>query len=499
MKKIIIVGAGVAGLTAGIFGQLNGFSTTLIEKNSLAGGECMGWNRKGFHIDGCIHWLVGTKEGTDINDLWKTVGALDGVDIYHPQEFMVFHHEGIAINLHRDIEVLKEEWLKLSPEDEACIVEFCDDVTKIQSFDVPAGKPIDLMKLKEKISFILSMKDAGMIMRKYGKMDLKTYASRYKHPAIREMFANFLPGGYRASSLFFGLAMFMKGQASLPRGGSFEFSNRMKNRYLELGGNLSLKTEVKVINIEGNKATGVTLKDNTFIEADYVLAACDAHHVFNSLLNNNYQDRAFTKRFNNKELYPLASQIQVSLSVDTTMDNFPRTQSFAVEPIKLMNQSIDRLAITHFSYEPSFAPMGKTIITVAINQFEKDVKDWFELHKDKEKYQNTKENLGNKVASCIEAAIPELKEKVNLLDVTTPITYSRYCNAYQGSFMAFLPTIKGKGMSHTGKIKGLENVFITGQWLQPPGGLPVALLTGKDSIMRLCIKENKSFINNRQM
>ena len=62
-KKIVIVGGGIAGLAAGIYGRLEGYEVDIYEKNPIAGGQCMGWNRKGCHIDNCIHWLTGTKKG----------------------------------------------------------------------------------------------------------------------------------------------------------------------------------------------------------------------------------------------------------------------------------------------------------------------------------------------------------------------------------------------------------------------------------------------------
>jgi phytoene desaturase len=77
--------------------------------------------------------------------------------------------------------------------------------------------------------------------------------------------------------------------------------------------------------------------------------------------------------------------------------------------------------------------------------------------------------------------------------VASPQTYERYCNAYRGAFMAFWPTLKGKQLAHNGQIRGLDNLVLSGQWLQPPGGLPVALITGKDAIMRLCRKVKKEF------
>lgn len=64
MKKIIVIGAGIGGLSAGIYGRLAGYEVDIYEKNPVAGGQCMGWNRKGHHIDNCIHWLTGTREGS---------------------------------------------------------------------------------------------------------------------------------------------------------------------------------------------------------------------------------------------------------------------------------------------------------------------------------------------------------------------------------------------------------------------------------------------------
>ena len=50
-RRIAIVGAGVGGLAAGIYGQLNGFETHVFEAQPAAGGQCSGWQRKGYRFD----------------------------------------------------------------------------------------------------------------------------------------------------------------------------------------------------------------------------------------------------------------------------------------------------------------------------------------------------------------------------------------------------------------------------------------------------------------
>ena len=81
MAKAVIVGGGVAGLSAGIFAQLTGFDTEILEAHQKAGGNLTGWDRGEYHIDNCIHWLTGTNPVTDLYGMWETLGALGGVDI----------------------------------------------------------------------------------------------------------------------------------------------------------------------------------------------------------------------------------------------------------------------------------------------------------------------------------------------------------------------------------------------------------------------------------
>jgi len=75
-KKIIIIGAGMGGLAAGIYGQLNGYETSIFEQHYAPGGQCASWRRKGYTFDGCIHHLFGCAEGSHVYEFWKEIGAM---------------------------------------------------------------------------------------------------------------------------------------------------------------------------------------------------------------------------------------------------------------------------------------------------------------------------------------------------------------------------------------------------------------------------------------
>lgn len=497
MKKIVIIGGGISGLTTGIFAQKNGFESVILEKHHTLGGECTGWDRQGYHIDGCIHWLVGTKEGTNIYDLWNVVGALEGVEIYHPESFMAVEHNGSTVHFYRDIDLLRSSWLEISPEDKEAIEGFCKDIKMLHSFSIPADKPMDIMSITEKIKFILSMKDAVKIMQKYGKIRVKELAMKFKHPALREAIASFMPeGDYSAISVIFPLGTFTGGQSSIPMGGSRELAQRMVRKYLSLGGELETSCEAVEAYIEGETVKSIKCKNGKSYGGDYFIAACDAKVLYEQLLQGRYPDSEFEKRYSDPETYPLASNIYIGIGYEGEMNDIPRTLKFPVESMDIMqNQKpIDYLQMTHYGYEPNFAPKGHTAITFAINQFKPELDEWERLAKHKEAYNKEKDRIGKAVIQGMETRFPHMKGKLKLLDVATPQTYVRYCNAYRGAFMAFWPTIRGKSLVHTGRIKGLSNIVLSGQWIQPPGGLPNAVITGKDTIMRLCKKEKQKFV-----
>ncbi|WGM90262.1 MAG: NAD(P)/FAD-dependent oxidoreductase [Candidatus Bathyarchaeum tardum] len=492
MKTIVVIGGGIAGLTAGIFAQKNGFKSIVLEKNHTVGGECTGWDRQGYHVDGCIHWLVGTKEGTPLRQLWDEVGALDSVEIYDPESFMVVEHDGVTVHFYRDLKKLKQSWLEISPEDSESIENFCKDIEKLHSFLMPVGKPIDMMNIIETFKFLLSMKDAGYVMKKYGKISVVGFAENFKHPALRTAIASFLPeGDFSAFSVIFPLGTFTGGQSSIPLGGSKALALRMANRYLSLGGSIQTSCEAMELSINEPRVKSVTCQNGRTFEADYFVVACDAKVLYDCLLKRKYLDPQFEKRYNDPEIYPLTSNIYIAIGYAGKMDNVPRTFKFPVRAlnIKQNQKPMEHLQMTHYGYEPRFAPKGHTVITVAINQFEPELLQWEKLSKDKKAYIKEKNRIGQAVIHAIEARFPHMIGKLELLDVATPHTYKKYCNAYKGAFMGFWPTIHGKTMVHTGKIKKLKNIFLSGQWLQPPGGLPVAAVTGKDTIMRICKAE----------
>jgi len=192
----------------------------------------------------------------------------------------------------------------------------------------------------------------------------------------------------------------------------------------------------------------------------------------------------------------LTASVQVWAGVGADLSNEPEFISFELkEPIVVAGYSHKRIVFKNYCYDKSMAPEGCSVLTAF---FHTDEFDWWkELYNDKEAYNAEKERIANEVKAIIEARFTAARGKVEQLDVATPMTYVRYCNAWRGSWMAWVmsPTLKARAMPM--RLKGLAGFVMAGQWIMSPGGLPTAAMTGRWAIQHLCAIENKPFVKEQ--
>ena len=493
-KKVIIIGAGISGLTAGVYLLDNGYDVSIYEKHYIAGGECTGWFRDGTYIDGCAHWIVGTNPKSDLYPLWHHIGAINENTIIHETEyFNCYDVDGEKVTIYADLKKLEEELIRISPDDKKIILRLIKDIKAYQHVRVPAQKPIDMMNLWDLTKFgIHFLPMLGAYLRLW-RTSSTEFAARFKSPILRDVFSRILGPDYNIHSLAYVMQALSKRDAGVIEGGSKVFADNVAKHFQELGGHLYLKTPIKRIVVENNLAKGVRLEDDTFIEADYVLASCDLHHTLYNLLDDKYTPQVFKERFDNPKDYPLNDCFLFAYKVTSDTSKLPKMINFkATKPIEFASTKIDYISIRNHSFDKKIND-NCTCFTVLITCHE----DAYDILKklDKEDYKKKKEEIGNQIRDEIINYYRINSEDIKLIDVTTPLTYERYCNAYKGSYMSFITTRNVKGLMQKGVMKDIPNLFLSGQWLMSPGGLPIAVFTGKHAAIRICKKDKKKFVN----
>lgn len=486
MKKVVIIGGGIAGMTAGVLLQKAGFQTEIYEKNALPGGLCTGWKREGYFIDNCIHWLTGTRPGSGLHELWKEIGALgDGVELHKKEMFFSSKLDGWVLTFWRDKERTRKEMLELSPEDEKEINKLIDYVSMAENMTVPVEKPFDAMNPIDFIKLGMSMKEMGKVMKAYGNMDMKELAMRFKNPLIRRAITDYMPRGYQAYAFLVSYATVTGGNGDIPAGGSFKMSLRVAQKYKEYGGVLHTNAEVEKIILRGKRAEGILLKSGAKVSADFVICACDTNYTFHKLLPEAYMPGGLKKMYEEREKYPVNSGFQIAYAVDGGFGELTGTRVFSCEPLKVGSRSVYCMSVQSYDYDPDFAPEGKMILQSNFSQTEEDYRYWEVLYADKEAYRKQKNKTARAAMERVVTEYPFLAGKLRVLDVWTPMTYTRYCNSYKGAYMSFVMTRQAKSITVPGKVKGLDNVLLASQWLMGPGGLPTAAAMGKFAAWRI--------------
>ncbi len=124
-KKAIIIGAGITGLSAGCYLQMNGYDTEIFELHNIPGGLCTSWKRKEYTFDGCIHWLVGSSPADNFYTLWNELIDMKSIEFVDHNEYIrVESEDGACIRVFTDIEKLENEMLDKAPEDREIITTF---------------------------------------------------------------------------------------------------------------------------------------------------------------------------------------------------------------------------------------------------------------------------------------------------------------------------------------------------------------------------------------
>lgn len=492
-KKIVIVGGGIAGLSAGIYGRLAGYDVDIYEKNPIAGGQCMGWNRKGCHIDNCIHWLTGTREGTSLRKVWETVGALDkNTKFADCDSFYTSIAGGVRVTLWKDLERTEKELLQLSPNDEEEIKKFITHVKYAAECEMPTEKPMDAMGFTDYIRMAGSMANMPKVMKEYGSIDLEELSGRFQHPALKALFTDYMPKEYVASSFLVSYASIVSGNGEIPLGGSLAMAQRMGKRFQDLGGRLHCNTPVSRILIEKEKAVGIETPDKKTMRADYVISSVDTMEMFGRLIGKNYMDRRWRSCYGNNEKYPLFTAVQAAFVVERKRYAGKGTIFFDCAPFETGGKKVERISVKSYEYEPDFAPIGKTVLQVNVPQFDREYFYWKGLTR--EEYEKQKKETIKAIEERLLTQFPGLQGHMEFLDCWTPLTYERYCNAYHGAYMGFITRKDVKSFRVKGTVKGIKNLYIASQWIMAPGGLPVAVTAGKFAVWRIVRKDKKQML-----
>ena len=483
----------MGGLSAGCYGQMNGYKTRIFEMHDRPGGLCTAWKRNGYTVDGCLHWLTGSAPSAGMYKLWEELGMVQGQQIYNPERFYRFESkDGRVFDFFTDLARLEKHMLEIAPEDKSVIKRTIKAIRSFSRMNMPVDKAPELYSVSDMLKMVFSVLPVMGGFSKYSVLTVKELAESFTNPLLRAAWQNAWLPEFASLFILMTLGWMHKKQAGYVLGGSMKLSRAIEKRYLDLGGEINYRARVAKILVENDCAVGVILQDGTEHRADYVISAADGHATIFDMLEGKYVNEKI--RINYEQMPIFQPLIYIGIGVNRKFDDIPPAISGLcielTDPVIIAGAEQKWLNVRIHNFDPSLAPADQTLVTVMV---ESGFDYWSKLHEDLEQYWAEKARVSKIIIEQLEKRFPGFKSQVEMIDVATPVTFQRYTGNWQGSYEGWqmTPDIVTLRMDKT--LPGLDNFFMAGQWVMPGGGIPSGALTGRYVTQMICKRDGRKF------
>ena len=495
-KKVNIVGAGIAGLSAGCYLRMNGYDTEIFELHTTPGGLCTSWNRGDYIFDGCVHWLVGSSPASNFYNLWNELIDMKQLKFVDHQEYIrVEDKNGQFISVRTNLDELEQELLEKAPEDKEITREFIGAARKFLPMQMPIEKAPETYNLLDGIKLVFKFMPYLRDLKKWMRIPAAEFAKKCRNPLLEKTFELMFVPEMSVLFLIITLAWMHKQCSGYPIGGSLKFARLIEKKYLELGGKIHYKSRVKKIITKDDAAKGVLLENGETHPADIVVSAADGYATIFQMLEGKYTNKKILNYYENYKIFP--SYLQVSLGISRTFPDAPHTLAFLLEKPLVIDPGTNagEIEVRVFNFDPTMAPQGKTVITCLFSSY--NYQYWMDLREnDKKKYKDEKKRITDEVIEILEKKFGNIKSHVEVTDISTPATVIRYTNNWKGSLEGWLWTPEAGFKSMKKTLPGLKDFYMAGQWVEPGGGLPPAIMSARNITQIICKKDKKKFITS---
>jgi len=499
---VIIIGAGMGGLSCGAWLAHKGVKVLVIEQNVQPGGLCSSYKRKGFNFTPAASILTGTtkKDGILLR-LIKQLGIEKEIEFLpleqgyhvHLPDFNYYLYSGGEEARQRLIEQL----IKLFPHEANGLKGFFDTLVKIyQHADYATflgTGPMDIARILFKCFTLVQHMGRGIVpfVNDFVKdPKLKTVLS------INSTCANLPPS---RMSLLGVAGLLIEGGLSNPhvKGGSQALPEAFVKGIRSRGGELLLGHLVEKILVGDGRAYGIRVVSSPLAHSEgeaaapdkgkeiigkYIVSNAAARQTFHKLVGEEKVDRKFLKRLSRLETTPPYCALFLGLDMDLKKMGFvpalhihsstyDTEEHFRNLESKMVNENgLDpffRFQLAPLSDSTS-APEGKTAFVM--HYIPAPSTGWENLE-----WQKRVVDLMIKRAEKI---IPDLSKHIVYKEFWSPATVNKYTLSGQDASIGWALTPQQVGPKRLAQQTPIKNLLLSGHWTRPALGVLSTVVSG---------------------
>ena len=479
MKKVIVIGSGIAGLAVSIRLALKGYNVQVFEQNSYPGGKLSSFSIKDYRFDAGPSLFTMPHL---VTELFK----LAGEDVKNYFEFSkkeiacnYFWQDGTSFTAYGERKKFLKEVEKIFGEPQYNVDKYLKKAKK--KYDLTSSLFLEQSLHKVKTFISLDTLKALFQLKTFElqKSLHQANAQSFSSPHLIQLFDRYATYNgsdpYQTSGIMTLIQHLESAYGTfVPKKGMVSITQSLFGLAKRLGVKFSFETVVKEIKVELGVISGIKTKSGSF-SSDYVISNMDVFHTYKKLLPN--------------EILPI-NRLKQERSSSAVIFYWGIKQSFP--DLDLHNIFFSK------NYKKEFQAIfkDKTVSedpTIYINITSKEVvgdapkgcENWFIMINTPADHGQDWTQIVNRLRSHIITNISKrlnvnLKNLIVCEEVLTPPDIESKTQSYMGAlYGASSNDTMAAFLRHPNFSNRIKNLYFCGGSVHPGGGIPLCLLSAK--------------------
>ena len=481
----VIVGAGLGGLSAATYLAKAGKKVMLLEKHNVPGGYATSFIRGRFEFEIALHELSGYGYESDKGSVWRILqdtGVASRVEMLHIPEFF----RSVFPDFTMDVPVGRQDY------EDALYSQFPRDADGIKKFVNTtfefSRQAMRSMRVGMK-AVMENPSEFSVLMEHYGKTLSQVLNPMVSDPGARAVIGQIW--GYlgqppsRVSYLMYAITLvgYIRFGAAHVRGTSQNLSQAFIATMESLGGEAWFNNGARKIIVKDGKVKGVITEDGTEIATQYVVCSANPVTTALQLVGRDNMPGWYLNRLGAWSGGISTFNVYLGLDCDcrevglTVHENFINT-SYDLDAQYEQILQPDKfepdygIVVAYNVVDPTVSPSGTASVVITQGVY---ADPWLKLAPSE--YVVAKNRMAQNSLKLAEKAAPGLREHIEVIEVSTPLTNMRYSGNPGGSIIGFDENFATNMLSLPTRGP-LEGLYFANAWVNLGGGFETCIATG---------------------
>lgn len=477
---VIAIGSGIGGLTAAALLARYGKRVLVCESHGMAGGAAHAFSRQGFHFDSGPSFYCGLTDPTSFNPLRQVFAVLEeSITAVAYDPLGHYHFPEGTLPVYADTGRYLQAVSQFTPQGAQELADFQQHLLSL--YDALRGIPALALRADWQLLPVLLGRYGLSLLKLLPQMQAIAGSAGHimdrtvRDPWVRRLIdlECFLLSGLTAEATVAPEVAFMFGERSrsvieYPVGGSGAIVEALVRGLQRWGGTLRLNAHVERILVESGHVIGIQLRMGEIVRAPIVISNATVWDTYTQLLSP--QDLPAAYRQNALSTPVVESFMHLHLGIRAEGLTHLTGHHVVVHD---RNLEITRPGNTCMISIPSvwdatLAPPGHHILHAYT------LEPYAGWQKD-EQYSQKKQARSQSLFQALEKIIPDLRSRIVLELIGTPLTHARFLRRYQGTYGPAIAAGKG---SFPGPHTPIAGLYRVGDSTMPGIGVPAVAASG---------------------